>query len=174
MEKKEIYIYIYSWTKCIVRVSTGWRQVALLRRRQDNVHSLAGVVLAYSLFFQLASSCSTSSRIVWMVCINRMASLIRRLEPWCFWRIALLFPLENAEGKNRWKFSKMWENCLNREAFQKMTVFCGVELSLLSWMEKIDYFIRRELNVLEKWGVLFGKELNVTVEQTFISLFNNS
>lgn len=79
MEKKEIYIY--SWTKCIVRVSTGWRQVALLRRRQDNVHSLAGVVLAYSLFFQLASSCSTSSRIVWMVCINRMASLIRRLEP---------------------------------------------------------------------------------------------
>lgn len=49
-----------------------------------------------------------------------------------------------------------------------------MELSLLSWMEKIDYFVRRELNVLEKWGVLFGKELNVTVEQTFISLFNNS
>lgn len=55
-----------------------------------------------------------------------------------------------------------------------MMVFCGVELSLLSWMEKIDYFVRRELNVLEKWDVLFGKELNVTVEQTFISLFNNS
>lgn len=63
---------------------------------------------------------------------------------------------------------------MNREAFQKITVFCGVELSLLSWMEKIDYFVRRELNVLEKWGVLFGKELNVTVEQTFIRLFNNS
>lgn len=77
--KKNIYILVDQ--VFVVCVSTGVKWPCMgLRRRRDNVHSLSGVVLVYSSFFQL--------RIVW---INRIVNtpLIEpfRTNVW-FWRIA--------------------------------------------------------------------------------------
>lgn len=134
--KKNIYILVDQ--VFVVCVSTGVKWPCMgLRRRRDNVHSLAGVVLVYSSFFQ--------PRIVW---INRIVNtpLIEpfRTNVW-FWRIAETTVSIRKCGRKKSNCFREWWWCfvwnyvtlrkrklLDREAFQRMMVFCDVELSLLS------------------------------------------
>lgn len=152
--KKDIYIYIYTRGPSALY---GFRLDGVkwpcmeLRRRQDNVqHSLAGVVLVYSPFFQLASSCSTSSRI-W---INRMALLIRRLEPFT-----------HRDGFKGLHCRTAVSNGKSLEVFLRMMVFRD-GIMLLRWQsgkrKLLDSVSKSDENILW-YGIvsLFYLELNV-------------
>lgn len=175
--KKDIYIYTRGPSALYGFRLDGVKWPCMeLRRRQDNVqHSLAGVVLVYSPFFQLASSCRVE---IW---INRMALLIRRLKPFTTVMVLRgciaerLFLMEN-----HWKcFWEWWcfvvdVMLLRWESEKKkkkrvMRIFCGMELSLLSWEDRLFYL--EGIKCVGKVGEVerfIWKELNVK------RLFDNS